>query len=826
MSRVQSSLLVSAALLLFISLGGPDLSAQNLWTNISAADIKSAQSERQIIPEQYRLTELNLLKIKTLLAAAPDESDFINGAGGIQVAFPEPDGSFKRYEVWEAPVMAPELSAQYPDIKSYAGRSLDTKGDYLRFDVTPTGLHAMTLTLERGTLFIDPYARGNTSQYICYAKKDFRAPAIKEFPCLSFTTNGPHISGNAAEDRVGPCGNLRTYRLALAATGEYTAFCGGTKPLALAAMNTTMTRVNGVYERDFSVRMTIIANNSNIIYTNGATDPYTNDDGNAMLAQNQSTVDALIGSSNYDIGHVFSTGGGGIAYVGVVCFAGFKAQGVTGSPAPVGDPFDIDYVAHEMGHQWGALHTQYNNCNRDDATAVEPGSASTIMGYAGICPPDVQAHSDDYFSAASMAEIAAYIATTSCASTSSNGNSSPTCAALTNKSIPISTPFVLTASGSDPNGDAITYCWEQMDAYSAPAQPMPPVSTNTTGPMFRSFSPTTSPSRYFPNFDDVYGNVNSDWEELSSIGRAMNFRVTVRDNRSGGGCSTEKNVVITTVAAAGPFVVTQPNSFVSWPANSTQTVIWNVANTTASPVSCSNVDILITTNAGASFSTLVSNTTNDGSQSVIIPNTPAPKARIMVRSVNNVFYDVSDVDFTIPAGLPVELTAFNAVYVNKKVRLNWQTASEIQNLGFEIERSTGDATRFESISWVAAAGAAHRYETEDLDVFPGQVYYYRLHQTDADGQGRYSSIQVVKTGSNAQLAVYPNPASNTIRINVPDLDPDAELYIRIWDATGRVVRGQAYKQGAAIGVEDLPGGVYRVGVETDGGVLRGGFVRI
>ncbi|MEI6411880.1 MAG: reprolysin-like metallopeptidase [Bacteroidota bacterium] len=796
-----------------------------MWSNITNTDLKSPQSERQIIPDKCQLLQLNFVQIKALLASAPTETDFINGVEGVQLEIPEPDGRFQRYEVWEAPVMAPELGAQYPDIKSYAGRSIDSKGDYLRFDVTPGGFHAMTLTLERGTLFIDPYARGNTEQYICYAKKDFRAPASKEFPCLSFATNGPKVTGTWAEDRVGTCGNLRTYRLALAATGEYTAFFGGTVAGALAAMNTTMTRVNGVYERDFSVRMTIIGNNSNIIYTNAATDPYTNDDGTAMLAQNQSTVDGVIGSANYDIGHVFSTGGGGIAYVGVVCVAGYKAQGVTGSPAPVGDPFDIDYVAHEMGHQWGTGHTQYNDCNRDNATAVEPGSASTIMGYAGICPPDIQAHSDDYFSAASMAEIAAFIATTSCYSSSSNGNSAPTCAALTNKSIPISTPFVLTASGSDPNGDAITYCWEQMDAYTAPAQPMPPASTNTTGPMFRSLSPTTSPSRYFPNFSDVYGNVNGDWEELPSIGRALNFRVTVRDNRSGGGCSTEKNVVITTVAAAGPFVVTQPNSFVSWPANSTQTVTWNVANTTASPVSCSNVDILITTNSGATFSTLVSNTSNDGSQSVIIPNTPAPKARIMVRAVNNVFYDISDIDFTITAALPVELTAFNAVYANKKVRLNWQTANETQNLGFEIERSTGDATHFESISWVAAEGIAHRYETEDLDVFPSQVYYYRLHQTDADGRGWYSGIQVVKTGSSAQLAVYPNPASNSIRITAPDLEPDTELFVRIWDAMGRLARKQAYKQGQAIEVADLPGGVYRVEVEMDGRVLRGGFVR-
>ncbi|MBK8427672.1 MAG: propanediol utilization protein, partial [Lewinellaceae bacterium] len=349
--------------------------------------------------------------------------------------------------------------------------------------------------------------------------------------------------------------------LCRACTGEYTFYHGNTVAGAQAAMVTTMNRVNGVFEKDCAVRMIIIANNNSIIYTDAGTDPYSNGNPGAMIGQNQTNCDAVIGNANYDIGHLFGTNSGGLASLFSVCDNADKARGVTGSGAPIGDPFDIDYVAHEMGHQFGANHTQYNNgCNRNNATAIEPGSASTIMGYAGICAPDVQLNSDAYFSTASLFEIRPFVATNGCETEVAIANVAPTVAPVSNYSIPISTPFVLTASATDPNG-SLTYCWEQIDAYSAPIQPMNPIlSTNTTGPMFRSFNPVTSPSRYFPAFADVLSNTNPMWEELPSIGRALNFRVTVRDNVATAGCTGEASNTVTTVAAAGPFVVTAPNT--------------------------------------------------------------------------------------------------------------------------------------------------------------------------------------------------------------------------------------------------------------------------
>ena len=629
----------------------------NPWSDINETGISAAPQARMIIPSRYRTQHLDLLQLKSHLATAPQEAEFVAGEPGMLLDFPLPDGGYSAFEVWEAPVMDPALSAKYPTIRSYAGRN--RQGDYIRFDVSPTGLHAMILPIQRSkVVFIDPYARGNEVDYICYFKNDLVRPEDKFMDCLVTDDLSALTVETDIMDRAGSCGNLRTYRLALACTGEYAFFHGaiGTnKAPALAAMNTTMTRVNGVFEIDAGLRMIIVANNENVIYTDAGTDPYTNNNGSSMLGQNQTACNTQIGSANYDIGHVFSTGGGGVAYLSCVCGSS-KAGGVTGSSSPVGDAFDIDYVIHEMGHQFGAEHTQYNNCNRSNASAMEPGSASTIMGYAGICSPNVQNNSDDYFHARSIGQIATFINGTGngCANLVPNGNSAPSCAALVNRTIPKSTPFVLTASGSDPNGDALTYCWEQMDAYKSPSQPMPPTTTNKTGPVFRSVDPGPSPSRYFPIFGDVLNNTSGTWEKLPSISRSLNFRVTVRDNHANGGCTTEKDMVVTVAAAAGPFVVTLPNTAVNWLGNSSQTITWNVAGTTGNGVNCANVAILLSTDGGASFTTLVSSTPNDGTQGVTIPNVGTTQARILIQAVGNVFYDVSNVNFTITAVQPLQ----------------------------------------------------------------------------------------------------------------------------------------------------------------------------
>jgi len=622
------------------------------WQKIKETDIQAEWADRRIVPLRYKTLHLDDAGLKNYLATAPAESDLIAGKRGLELMLPLPSGGFERIEVWRVPVMHPDLEAQYPQIRTFAGRGLDHREISVRLDYTGAGFHAMVRGGTGGAFFIDPYATGNPVHYVCYFKKDFVKKNSQHWACAvdGNSMDEPEIPQAGIQDRAGDCGKLRTYRLALACTGEYAEFHGATaanKDPALQAMITSVNRINGVYEIDLGVRLLLIANNSVIIYTDPATDPYTNDDGGIMLDENIDNLAAVIGNANFDIGHVFSTGGGGIAFLGAVCNNNIKAGGVTGSSVPVGDPFDIDYVAHEMGHQFSGNHTQYNDCNRNNGTAVEPGSASTIMGYAGICSPDVQPHSDAYFHSTNLIEMGTFIigSGNSCAVQINNGNTAPSLSSLTSRTIPKSTPFFLTASATDANGDPLTYCWEQWD--NTGSDPQPPVSTNPVGPMFRSYEPVASPTRYFPKFSDVLAGIDDDWEELPSVTRDLKMRVLVRDNHVNGGCTSNLNMTVTVSATSGPFVVTSPNTAVILASGSTDVVTWNVANTTASPVSCANVDILISTDGGANFTSLISNTPNDGSQTVTYPNVTSAECRIMVRSAGNVFYDVSDVNFLL-----------------------------------------------------------------------------------------------------------------------------------------------------------------------------------
>ncbi|MBI5101158.1 MAG: zinc-dependent metalloprotease, partial [Nitrospirae bacterium] len=469
---------------------------------------------------------------------------------------------------------------------------------------------------------------------------------------------------------------LRTYRLAVAATGEYTAYFGGTVPLGLAAVVSAVNRVTGIYEAEVAVRLQLVENNNLIVYTNQFTDPYTDSDCNPnecgiiMLGQNQTNLDSVIGNDNYDIGHVFSTGGGGVAYLRVPCVTGLKARGVTGSSIPTGDVFWVDYVAHEMGHQFGANHTfnsETGSCNGngEPSTAYEPGSGSTIMAYAGICgPDDLQSNSDAYFHTVSFDEILDYITWdegSTCGTVANSGNIPPVAnAGSGGLTIPANTPFTLTGSAIDSNGDPLTYCWEEFDLID-PTGVIDggPPGDPTNPPFFRSWPATSSPSRTFPRLSELLNNTTVLGEVLPDTSRALNFRLTVRDNRSGGGGVDYDSMTFNVTSLAGPFQVTAPNTAVSWAGNSSQTVTWNVANTgSGTTVNCANVGILLSTDGGYTFpTTLAPSTPNDGSQSVTVPNVSTATARIKVYCTGNIFFDISNSNFTITyTPIPVAVT--------------------------------------------------------------------------------------------------------------------------------------------------------------------------
>ena len=629
------------------------LSAQSMWNNASESSLP-VNAERRIVPDQFRAVRLQTNEIQTVLHSAPLRNSAESAEASVVLTLPMPDGSEMSFRIVETPVMAPALQAKYPSIRCYTGFGLEDKGARLKADFTPWGFHGMIVTSSGETVFIDPYAHGNQEFYTVYRKSDFHKPDDEGFACHTEAEPAPVLKKNdkviqpfaPQPEFVGDC-QLRTYRLALACTGEYAQYHGGTVAGALAAMNTTMNRVNGIYETDLAVTMEIIPNNDEIIYLNGATDPYSNGSGGTMLGQNVSNLNSVIGTANYDIGHVFSTGGGGIAGLRVVC-TNNKARGVTGGGNPVGDPFDVDYVAHEMGHQFGGNHTQNNNCNRVAAASMEPGSASTIMGYAGICNPNVQNNSDAYFHAISLQEMGAFITTGSgnlCPVKTSTGNNAPVVNAGQDYTIPASTPFMLTANAIDADGDSLTYNWEQMDPEFAS---MPPQAGNTGGPLFRSFFAVPEPTRYFPRLSDLVNNTNFTWEQLPGVTRGMSFRVTVRDNFAGAGCTDEDDVELSVDGNSGPFLVTAPNTSLTWLVGAPETVTWDVANTDAAPVNCSGVDILLSTDGGFTYPiTLATNVPNNGTATVTVPNNTSDQCRVMVKGANNIFFDISNQNFSI-----------------------------------------------------------------------------------------------------------------------------------------------------------------------------------
>lgn len=638
-----------------------------LWRDVDEASARNVQLSRDIVPAHYRTLELARPQLESLLATAPAESATPIDRSPAILTLPMPDGSHASFRYVESSVMEAPLQLKFPQIRTYVGQGIDDPAATLRFDLTPAGFHAQILSWQ-GSVYIDPYQRGDDQHYISYRRADLmpREPLRCSVTGEKLGPEMPNFQKRGLKATSGT--QLRTFRVAIAATGEYTTFHGGTVAGGLAAIATTLNRVNGVYERDLATRMTLVANNNLLVYTNAATDPYANTSGD--LAANQTNIDAVIGAANYDIGHLVGTGGGGVAGLGVVCTTGQKARGLTGSPAPIGDPFDIDYVAHEMGHQFAGSHTfngSVGSCgggNRSAANAFEPGSGITIQAYAGICGSvNLANNSLDHFHRGSLDQMLAFIGSisASCGTVTNTGNTPPVVSTVDRYTIPASTPFELVASGSDGNGDTLTYNWEQMDLGAANTGP---ALVDNGGPLFRGYAPSTSPRRTFPSLAFILNNQNvppattgsfMTGELLPSTNRTMNFRVTARDNRAGGGGTQDAQTTLTVNAAAGPFRVTSPNTAVSWDAATPQTITWDVAGTAAAPISTARVRIRLSLDGGNTFPITLGTEANDGSASLpLYGATPTTQARIRIEATNNVYFDVSDSNFTITGNGPVQ----------------------------------------------------------------------------------------------------------------------------------------------------------------------------
>ncbi len=665
-------------------------SDDGIWREVGETSAMRS-TDRSVVPNDYRVYRLDKTMLGTILQSAPKEFTDTFGISNSIITLPMPDGSFQRFRIERSLIVEEGLLEKYPELgMTFRGQGIDDPSATVRFDLMPNGFHSMILS-PKGTVMVDPYTKGDTSSYISYYKRDVARTA--DFHCdfesenaiglmtkpkkAGFESFIPDAASAVAAPMVSSGTQLRTYRLALAATFEYAGAVGGnTIAGTLAAQVVVMNRVNGVYERELAIRMVVIATNNLLIYSGdqmcggvactAANDPYTNNNGSTMLNQNIANTDTVIGTANYDIGHVFSTGGGGVAGLGVACGVS-KARGVTGLSTPLGDIFAIDFVAHELGHQWNANHS-FNSTsggcggNRASTSAYEPGSGVTIMGYAGICDAqDLAGQSIDSFHVKSLEDIVAFSQTgagNTCAAPTATGNTPPAVNIVGGPTfnIPKQTPFTLTAAATDANGDTITYDWQQYDLGGSTTAVPNTDSDGVARPIFRAYSPSSNPSRTFPQNQFILNNANippdtsggfMTGELLPAIARTMSFQVIARDNRAnGGGINTATATVV--VAGTGPFGVTSPNTNVTWFLNSNPTVTWNTGGSEAAPISAANVRILLSTDGGATFPTVLNaSTPNDGSEAVTSPNLNTSNARIRVEPVGNIFFDVSDANFTI-----------------------------------------------------------------------------------------------------------------------------------------------------------------------------------
>ena len=718
---------------------------------------------RLTYPKEFKLFNLNAAPLRQELLSIVDAQ----AKRSTIITLPNAQGNLEQFEVFEASNFEPALQARFPEIRAFSGRGINDQSATLKLSYSPRGIQTMVFRSGRENEFIEAYSADHTIYSVFRSQ---RAAGALPWTCSTPEEKLATGLNNQVDGYVARSGgNLKTIRLAQSVTAEYSNYFGATSSaqvsLVLAAVNATMTRCNGVYEKDLALHLNLIANTTDVFYYNPSTDPYSPPSQMSQWnSQLQSTLTSVIGEANYDIGHLFgaSGGGGNAGCIGCVCVNGSKGRGIT-SPAdaiPEGDNFDIDYVVHEVGHQLGANHT-FSMSLEGTGVNKEVGSGITIMGYAGITGQDVAPHSIDIFHQASIAQIQSNLNTKTCPVTTTLANATPVVNAGADYIIPISTPFALTGLATDANsGDVLTYCWEQNDNASSGQTGSASVAspTKASGPNWISFVGSPSPTRYFPKLQTILagqnvsgplpgGDAGANTEALSSVSRTLNFRLTVRDNAPYSstapvsvGQTQFDDVVITVTNTAGPFSVTSPNTNITWTAGSAATVTWNVNNTNTGSVNCANVNILLSTDGGNNFSMLLGNTPNDGSQVVTVPNTPGNTNRVKVEAVGNIFFDISNTNFTITAGsacsTPGGLSASAITDVSATV--NWAAVSGA--LSYDVDYKAAS-----SGTWINAATGTTSTSVNLSGLTEGTLYDYRVRANCSGGSSSYGPAQFTTT---------------------------------------------------------------------------------
>jgi subtilisin-like proprotein convertase family protein len=863
------------------------------WTavnNLHQKNIETSDLESKLV---FRLNEIDFKQsVSSLQGKSIDEK-------GIKISIPNSSGNLEQFIVKESSNFTPELQAKFPDIRSYSGTGITDPTASINFSISPSGIQTMILRGDSGSEFIEPYGNEKTLYVLLTSKNRNRGTLPLTCKTVDVILN-KELLKKTSQLKVNNA-VFKTMRLALSCTGEYTAYFGGTVAGAMAGMNATMTRVNGVFNKDLAVKLEIITDNNLVMYTNAVTDPYSdyhiedpNDniiDGSegAWNLELQRTLSTVLGSAKYDIGHLFANSGGGgdAGCIGCVCVdpttgdSYGKGSAYT-SPAdakPEGNSFDIDYVAHEMGHQLGANHI-FSYVVEGTGVSMELGSGSSVMGYAGITDYDVQSQSDDYFGYASILQIQDNLATKSCPVSTPLSNQTPTINAGLDYIIPISTAFVLKGTGSDPNGNTLTYCWEQNDSANSDQSGSNSLAyaAKPNGPLFRSFLPSSSPVRYMPALNKVLiGQLTTTWESVSSINRTLNFTLTARDNATLGLGQTNTDAMKVTVNTnAGPFEVTSQNiADRSWVPGAAQTITWSVNNTNTLAGS-TNVNIKLSTDGGLTFPiTLIANTPNDGSEVVTAPTTPAKNCRILIEPTGNIYYAVNSTPFSI--GYLVTSSCESYVYVAPFAIAESQTytertivvpagISEIQDVNFnvglthsylsdvEMEVVSPKGTvvklfnrscdavnsslllKYDDLGGVISCGATILQTVapyELLSAFNGEnpqgTWTLRVRDAFTGDSGTIdtasidicSKVFTLITPEQlvTDVTMYPNPNSGNFNVQFASSPDNGEVKIVIYDLSGKLIFKKEYENKLFfkenIQLQNVASGIYIMNISDD-----------
>ncbi len=822
------------------------LSVQALYSFAQTGFFQPVSNARLDNSQLKRISKVSVYQLKTgdlrsYLLDAPMEFKS-KDAKGLELEIPLPNGAIERFTLFESPILAPEIAAKHPEIKTYAGKGLTHSEYSVRINLTAVGFNAIILGVEGDAVYFEKVSNDpGDNLYRSYFSRDAQSPRHDQNKtsgnrCGTLDTESrvkPHTDRNERTSAALATGEtLRTFRLAMAANGEFTAQKGGTALLAFAALTNYVNNLNAVYRRELSIAFALVSDEL-VVYTNAGTDPYTNDSQSTMLDENQANLDIAI-TSGYDVGHVLGyagSSGGGIASRGSVCDPATKGQGVSGvGDGSYADVFDQQLIQHEIGHQFDMSHSYNSNVpvctTRAFETSVEPGSGTTIMSYGYTCsntvPEDGLVGNDDYedpytpilnFHTVNYDQANQFIATLSCFTTSATNNAVPVISGVqASWTIPKSTPFVLsgTATDADP-GDVLSFSWEGTNISDEPdkaALTTTTISDASRPPFFRSYAPilateSTAPgTRYYPRLSAILDGTNyAIGDKLPSTNIATTHRLTVRDNDSG---VSYENVTVN-VDASGPFLVT--NDFVgsilgpvgSYPLGGPMTVAWSVNGTNLAPVNCTLIDILLSTDGGLTFPTVLASSVANllGTAIVVLPLVNTAEARIKIMPSNstalgnspNIFFDVSNINFTIGNPMPVTLVSFNAKLMGENTAvLSWVTSEEVNNAGFEIEMSP-DAREFIKVGFVDGNGdskISHQYQYS-IGELAGGKYYFRLKQLDHDGKFEYSRIRSLEIIDTMDLiSIYPNPTNGKLRFK-PGTRHDEAFSIQIANQSGQIL---------------------------------------